>query len=915
MKIYVQFIIICFFCFFSLDGFATHNRAGEIIVEQLEPCNEYSIKATIITYTKASSTPADRDSLIICWGAGDVCETVYRSNGPNFEGEVLENDIKRNEYIGFFSYPSSGTYTISMTDPNRNGGVLNVNYPASDQVQFHIQTTHTLLDCQFYGVNNSPILDYEPVDVGCVGEIFRHNPGAYDPDGDSLSYEIIVPFADVNTQVPNYAFPNDIGGIGSGTFAMNAVTGTLTWNAPTTVGEYNFAFMVISWRNGVALDTMVRDMQVTINDCQENEPPTIETIDEICVIAGDLLEFDVVANDPDQGQLVKLIARGGPFTVMPSPAQFSGNEIFEPIPVGKTFSWQTTCEHISDQPYELIFRATDNYFGITGLSTIKRVKITVVGPPPENLIAEAIPGQIELFWDSPYSCENAADNFFLGFSVWRRVNSNDFGIDNCEPGLDGRGYTKIKSLTNEIQEDSYYFKDDNVDRGKTYCYRILANFARYTASGNTYLVIESLPSEEVCIQLNQDVPLLTHIDVQQTDPTNGEIFVQWIAPKHDELDTLNLPPPYRYQLKRSAGIGTEDFQDVPNANFNANTFWEIAQNTSYTDTDRSTIDEAYTYKIDFFVNGENEPIRSANIASSVFLTVGGADESTNLSWDYNAPWENNDFVIFKKQPDGSFILLDTVQTPSYTETELVNGREYCYYVETIGAYSVEGVPAPLKNKSQIACGTPLDTMPPCPPVLTVSNLCNQNIDCNNAPLDNYLSWTNPNNACPETDDALSYNVYFADREGNPFTLISSTDNIEDTLFTHSPERGIAGCYAVTAIDSFANESLYSNIVCVDNCPNYELPNTFTPNDDGQNDTFHPYPYCFIESIDFTVFNRWGQKVFATTNLDIEWTGKNDVGETLVAGTYWYTCTVTEQRVNETGANVIKLSGYIELLRE
>ena len=68
---------------FTTDVAATHNRAGEIAVEQIDPL---MVKATITTYTKASSTQADRDSLTLCWGDGR-CELLiscllYTSPSP-----------------------------------------------------------------------------------------------------------------------------------------------------------------------------------------------------------------------------------------------------------------------------------------------------------------------------------------------------------------------------------------------------------------------------------------------------------------------------------------------------------------------------------------------------------------------------------------------------------------------------------------------------------------------------------------------------------------------------------------------------------------------------------------------------------------------------------------------------------------
>ena len=106
----------------------------------------------------------------------------------------------------------------------------------------------------------------------------------------------------------------------------------------------------------------------------------------------------------------------------------------------------------------------------------------------------------------------------------------------------------------------------------------------------------------------------------------------------------------------------------------------------------------------------------------------------------------------------------------------------------------------------------------------------------------------------------------------------------------------------------------SNVACVDNCPVYNLPNVFTPNDDTKNDLFIPFPYRFVERIDLKIFNRWGGLVFETSDTDINWDGTNLNGDDLAEGVYYYACEVYEQRLNGTIQRDKGLSGFIHIIR-
>jgi gliding motility-associated-like protein len=889
--------------------FATHNRAGEIHVAQIGPLK---VRATIITWTKTSSVNADRDTLEINWGDGIIQKVPRFNNGG--QGQPLANDVKYNVYIAEHTYAGPATYKISMTDMNRNGGIRNVNYPASDNIPFHIETTYSFQDPQFGGVNTTPFLFQPPIDNACIGKPFRHNPNANDIDGDSLSYQLIVPLQGLGTNVQNYVWPQNISPGSNNALQMHPVTGDILWLSPQEAGEYNIAFIIVSWREGEPIDTTIRDMQIFVSACNNN-PPSVTTIDKLCVVAGDTIQFQVTGTDPDSSNRVRLTALGAPLTSQYSPAIFAAAAKHDPWPVFGTFKWVTACEHISDQPYSVVFKATDS-LGVPQLADLKTVRIKVVGPAPKGLQAEVNQTNVEISWDKPYKCEGAAENYFYGFSVWRREGSNPFVIDTCTPGLQGKGYQELVFVTKGVKNGRYWFNDTNVERGRTYCYRVLAKFARLSAGGYPYNLVESLASEEVCVQLPRDLPLITNVSVETTGTANGKMKIAWSKPIAADLDTIINHGPYRYQVLRGTGFNTGPMVELPAANFVANAFWQANDTIFEFDQNLFTAGSPYHYRIDFYTKG-NHLLGSTNKASSVFLTASPSDKTNLLSWQETVPWGNYRYVIYRKNDlTQLFDSIGESSTQKYEDRGLINGKEYCYYIKSIGTYSIGGVADPLVNLSQETCSVPTDLIPPCPPVLTVKNLCDvPNNLPSEPPYQNNLSWTNPNVTCNGADDTDTYRIWYAPMEGETLTPLGSQDGASNTTFTHSLEAGLAGCYAVSAIDSVGNESALSNTVCVDNCPKYELPNVFSPNGDDANDLFTPFPgWRFISRVDFQVFNRWGNLVFNTSDPALHWNGRDQQGKELSEGTYLYICKVYESRVGGTVLRGEVLSGYIELIR-
>ncbi|GAB5418256.1 MAG: hypothetical protein Crog4KO_16390 [Crocinitomicaceae bacterium] len=66
-----------------------------------------------------------------------------------------------------------------------------------------------------------------------------------------------------------------------------------------------------------------------------------------------------------------------------------------------------------------------------------------------------------------------------------------------------------------------------------------------------------------------------------------------------------------------------------------------------------------------------------------------------------------------------------------------------------------------------------------------------------------------------------------------------------------------------------------------------LPNVFTPNGDNINDIFAPIKSEGIASMQTTILNRWGNTIATSTDLNINWNGKNANNQPISAGVYFW----------------------------
>jgi len=944
------FLLLC-----PVFAFATHIRAGEITATRL-PGTQLTYRITLVTYAdEILGRMANDMEEAVTFNLGFSTSRVEKITARRKERVMINQATSRNVYDTTYTFPAAGYYTIGVSIVNRNENTINLPAPTGSQsISFYVQTS--ILINSNVGYNSTPLLLNIPIDSAAVGQKFIHNPGAFDIDGDSLSYKLTIPRKDqvaptgtttgLGVFIPEYLEPNTVGpppvlnqaGTGPATFTINPRTGDLVWDAPRQAGQYNVAFVIEEWRKGydggyVKIGEIVRDMQIIVVET-DNIAPVLTLPADICVEAGEKVEFEVLAQDANISQQLKLTSSGGvynkdpagrPFSyIPPEPAKFSSTPAAGKV-TGR-FEWQTNCLHAREQAYNIVFKVEDNPGRFTtSLVDLKSLNIRVLPPRPKALVAEAADNGNRLSWKPLTACN---DNGKI--LVYRKSGCSGLNPGTCTSGMPaGWGY----QLIGEVTTKDSTFLDGTAAEGEIYSYRLVTEIAE-----NNFISIRSAPSVEFCIgsDVKPGTSVITRVSVTETSRSAGKIEVKWSLPLNVDLNTL--PAERVYKLYRAEGVGGESFTQI----HTKTTSFTDTTDTYFLDQNLNTEEKVYRYKVEIYTES-NKLRASSPPASSVLLSARTANQAVPLTWEANTPWsnENHTHYIYRQDASDRFNLihkLEVTDANSFTYTDtgadtekgdgdistgLINGETYCYRVLTQGEYEAFSQLGILPNYSQVKCATPLDQSPPCTPEINASGTITceqyQNSDfCDESTFANTITWNNPTDGAsgPCRNDIISYNIYFGRHELTEPSLIATVQASGLNTFTHRKNRteGFAGCYYIAAVNSLGLESALSGRVCFDNCEKLSFPNVFSPNGDGKNDTFTPMNCpAFIKDAKMEIYGAHGQRVRSILSADMEWDGKDNNGRELASGTYYYVVTVNFERLDPKGSTK-EYKGYVTLIR-
>lgn len=387
----------------------------------------------------------------------------------------------------------------------------------------------------------------------------------------------------------------------------------------------------------------------------------------------------------------------------------------------------------------------------------------------------------------------------------------------------------------------------------------------------------------------------THLDVcdQEGDPLNIHCPV-WLTVDNNEPFVMTLTwTPYQ-------GWTNVDAYEVFRTDAKGTSRIAVVQPDVFTWRDEKRCKGEYTYYVvalkDDLKSRSNTVTEVANYIKNrtpedvKLATVNNEEGAVEIAWNAstNPAWEK--FVLRKYDPADITTVLREFEISGTTYTDFnvdIHRYAYKYEVVQVDFCGVE-TPMGLPGTSILLTGQYKDA---------VTELHWTPYERWNAGVEKYIIQFRGESGF----------VTLAEVDGN-------TTGYMDAAY-HSEVNG-SFCYRILAVSAgVQKDTSQSNIMCTTGESVVYIPNAFTPDNNGLNETFKPVAR-FVKDWDdqtfrdytFTIYNRWGQLVFSTSNLEEGWDGTYLSNEA-PAGVYMYMLSVTG-----IDGTLHKIQGEVMLLR-
>lgn len=242
MIIRVQIILLAFFI--TLEGRCNYYIASQLTY-QLQSGNcgggsNYEINLKVYTHNDSLFT---LDSALIFFGDGQY---GYANKIDSID---LCGGIREFHYSINHLYLICSTYNITFVDSSFVKQAKN--YPNTQNNFYGVRSVISgspFFNDQFSAITYSNDL----VTKALINQEFRYNLSFYDPDGDSLSYQL-----DSIDSPPDYWVPNGV--------TINPLSGEIVWVNPDTIGVFDFYVGVSSYKNGIYTGEIMVNFMVIVD--------------------------------------------------------------------------------------------------------------------------------------------------------------------------------------------------------------------------------------------------------------------------------------------------------------------------------------------------------------------------------------------------------------------------------------------------------------------------------------------------------------------------------------------------------------------------------------------------------------------------------------------------------------------------
>jgi len=701
---------------------------------------------------------------------------------------AIEKVVYRSAPIAITGTPPANGWVFTYENFSRNLALSNITDPSS----YGITLTAKMYAVSGAGAgctDNSPVFLQEPYFVSCAGSPFRYNMNAVDPDLDSIDVQFGIPYNNFPTGIYNppsnpvpipfepgfsYLSPTPDASMDPGNIPaqIDPSSGELTFTS-FTVGNFTVKVSVKSFRNGILISEVEREMQLVIVGCSAaNNSPAINApfgggLFETTVTAGTLVNFNLSSSDiellQDGSPQSNLLSASGPmfgtnFTsalgcdIAPC-ATLNATPIITGIQgVSTTFDWQTSCDHLVGTngiaqdliPYHFVFKVQDDFCQVPKVSyatvTINVVNPGIIQAPSINCIHSNAAGDVTIEWNPVTD--------LTGTFIEYQIHSVQNGLLATIPLIGTSSWT-----------------DPAITQQNDYFISVISG-----CNGNT-------------IRFSDTV---SNIYLDLTNPSNGTAVLQWNDPLVIQSPSMN---DYYYV-----------YREFPSG------IWTLMDSIPYgTNFYKDTIDICEAF-LSYQIVLNNQPCNfTSNISGDDFedmltpdipiISILSIDTLTNavtFSWNQNYQPDTYGYVIYTYDSDGFLYEMDTVwgiSNTSYSYFPDVSLGPLTYSVAAFDSCFTISSPPTYQTSGKAEIHTT---------IFLESNLliCNNEVELSWSP---YVGWNN----------VADYEIW-AKIVGQNWQLIGTTNS---TSFTATVIGLEDYCFFVKAVSDSGLMS-FSNRVCL-----------------------------------------------------------------------------------------------------